>query len=133
MTKLKYAAAFTFAALSPNIAHASEISTHVLDLARGVGGAGVPVVLYKSEGGGKWSEAGRAQTDENGRVRSFGASADHAPGVYKLQFDMSKYPSVGAEPFFPEIDLVFRVTDAQGHYHVPVVVSPFGYSTYRGN
>lgn len=133
MKKPKFASLVALAALSSTAASASEISTHVLDLARGVGGAGVPVVLYKSEGNGKWSEAGRAQTDENGRVRNFGASSNFKPGVYKLQFDMSKYPGGSAEPFFPEIDLVFRVTDANEHYHVPVVVSPYGYSTYRGN
>lgn len=133
MKKLHYATLIALAAFVSTAANASEISTHVLDLAKGVGGAGVPVVLYKSEGNGKWSEAGRAQTDANGRVRNFGSSSNFAPGVYKLQFDMSKYPSGNSELFFPEIDLVFRVTDAHGHYHVPVVVSPYGYSTYRGN
>ena len=56
-----------------------------------------------------------------------------APGTYKLQFDMAGYPDAKAVPFFPEIDPVFRVTDPAAHYHVPVVVSPFGYSTYRDN
>lgn len=56
-----------------------------------------------------------------------------APGTYKLQFDMAGYPDAKAAPFFPEIDPVFRITDSAAHYDVPVVVSPFGYSTYRGN
>lgn len=111
---------------------AAEISTHVLDLARGVGGRDVPVVLLKKSGDGRWIEVGRARTDENGRVRSFGTTK-FDPGTYKLQFDMTRYPSPSAAPFFPEIDLVFTVGDKVGHYHVPVVVSPFGYSTYRGN
>jgi 5-hydroxyisourate hydrolase len=106
---------------TPALAGAAEISTHVLDLARGVGGKDVPVVL------------GKVRTDENGRVRNFAEGKSYDIGTYKLQFDMSAYPTAQAAPFFPEIDLVFQVSDAKAHYHVPVVVSPFGYSTYRGN
>lgn len=112
---------------------AAEISTHVLDLARGVGGRDVPVVLLRKSKNSLWDEVGRGRTDENGRVRSFGEPSRYTPGTYKLHFDMSGYPDAKAAPFFPEIDLVFRVTDPAAHYHVPVVVSPFGYSTYRGN
>ena len=119
-------------ALTPVAASAAEISTHVLDLARGVGGQGVPVILMRQDGAG-WREVARGATDAAGRVRSFGDSAKFPAGVYKLQFDMTRYPSADATPFFPEIDLVFRVSDAGAHYHVPVVVSPYGYSTYRGN
>lgn len=118
---------------APLPAAAAEISTHVLDLARGVGGRDVPVVLLRKGENGRWDEVGRGRTDENGRVRSFGEPSRFAPGIYKLQFDMAGYPDAKAAPFFPEIDLVFRVTDPAAHYHVPVVVSPFGYSTYRGN
>lgn len=119
--------------LAPTIASAAEISTHVLDLAQGIGGRDVPVSLFKKSAGGQWSELAKAKTDENGRVRSFGEARSFEPGTYKLQFDMSNYPTAKAAPFFPEIDLVFAVSDEAAHYHVPVVVSPFGYSTYRGN
>ncbi len=118
---------------TPAIAGAAEISTHVLDLARGVGGKDVPVVLLKKGADGHWSEMGKARTDENGRVRSFAEGEAYEIGTYKLQFDMSSYPTAQTAPFFPEIDLVFQISDAKVHYHVPVVVSPFGYSTYRGN
>jgi 5-hydroxyisourate hydrolase len=114
-------------------AAAAEISTHVLDLARGVGGAGVPVTLSQRGADGNWRTIGTAKTDANGRVRSFGSSGATDAGVYRLQFDMTGYPDASATPFFPEITLTFRVTDKAGHYHVPVVVSPYGYSTYRGN
>lgn len=114
-------------------AAAAEISTHVLDLAAGVGGANVPVTLSKRDAAGTWVEVGTARTDQNGRVRSFGPGADFETGAYRLQFDMSAYPKAEATPFFPEITVTFSVTDKAGHYHVPVVVSPFGYSTYRGN
>jgi 5-hydroxyisourate hydrolase len=114
-------------------AAAADISTHVLDLARGVGGTGIPVVLFKRDGNGAWQQVGTASTDANGRVRTFGEAKAFGPGNYQLRFDMSRYPDAAASPFFPEITLTFRVTDRDGHYHVPVVVSPYGYSTYRGN
>ncbi|WP_277971423.1 hydroxyisourate hydrolase [Sphingomonas echinoides] len=114
-------------------AAAADISTHVLDLARGVGGKAVPVTLSKRADDGRWQKVGTATTDADGRVRSFGDAKSFDTGIYKLQFDMSRYPDASANPFFPEITLTFRVIDKAGHYHVPVVVSPYGYSTYRGN
>lgn len=114
-------------------AAAAEISTHVLDLAAGVGGANVPVTLSKLDAAGTWVEVGTARTDQNGRVRSFGPDSDFETGVYRLQFDKTAYPNAEAKPFFPEITVTFSVSDKSGQYHVPVVVSPFGYSTYRGN
>lgn len=108
---------------------ATGISTHVLDLAKGVGGAGVPVVLERREGG-DWREAARAVTEANGRVKAFG-NDDFAAGDYRLRFDMTGYS--GAQAFFPEIIVTFRVAAGTPHVHVPVAVSPFGYSTYRGN
>lgn len=114
-------------------AAAADISTHVLDLARGVGGKAVPVTLSKRADDGRWQKVVTATTDADGRVRSFGNAKSFDTGIYKLQFDMSRYPDASASPFFPEITLTFRVIDKAGHYHVPVVVSPYGYSTYRGN
>ena len=114
-------------------AAAADISTHVLDLARGVGGRAVPVTLSKRSADGNWKKLAAGTTDADGRLRTFGDSKSFDAGVYRLQFDMSAYPDASASPFFPEITLTFRVTDRAGHYHVPVVVSPYGYSTYRGN
>ena len=114
-------------------AAAADISTHVLDLARGVGGKAVPVTLSKRADDGRWQKVGTATTDADGRVRSFEDAKSFDTGIYRLQFDMSRYPDASASPFFPEITLTFLVTDKTGHYHVPVVVSPYGYSTYRGN
>lgn len=112
---------------------AETLSTHVLDLARGVGGRDVPVTLEIRQADGSWRRLAQAKTDDNGRVRSFGEDVQVQAATYRLSFDMSQYPQAGAEPFFPEIDVVFRVNDPGLHYHVPVVVSPYGYSTYRGN
>jgi len=114
-------------------AAAADISTHVLDLARGVGGKAVPVTLSKRADDGRWQKVGTATTDADGSVRSFEDAKSFDTGIYRLQFDMSRYPDASASPFVPEITLTFRVTDKAGHYHVPVVVSPYGYSTYRGN
>lgn len=112
---------------------AAEISTHVLDLAKGVGGTDVPVKLSQRDDAGKWVVVSEGRTDANGRVRAFGNGRNFEPGIYQLQFDMTAYPDASVKPFFPEITVTFSVSNAAGHYHVPVVVSPYGYSTYRGN
>lgn len=132
MKKLSVSIVLLFA-LAPLPLAAAEISTHVLDLARGIGGAAVPVTLSKRDNAGAWVQVGAAATDANGRIRSFGDARAFPGGVYRLQFDMTLYPDVAAVPFFPEITLTFSVSDPAAHYHVPVVVSPYGYSTYRGN
>lgn len=114
-------------------AFAAEISTHVLDIANGAGRKDVPVTLLQRDAAGAWIAVGTARTDAKGRVRSFASGSDFAPGVYRLHFDLATYPDAEASPFFPEIAVTFNVTDKNGHYHVPVVVSPYGYSSYRGN
>ena len=93
----------------------------------------VLVTLAIKDGDGGWRQLATARTDENGRVRSFGDQVTTQVATYKLTFDMSQYADKDAQPFFPEIDVVFQVRDPSIHYHVPVVVSPYGYSTYRGN
>jgi 5-hydroxyisourate hydrolase len=112
----------------------SGITTHVLDTARGKPAAGVPVILeIRSEDG--WRELGRAATDEDGRAR--GLLADGAaliPGTYRLTFATGVYfQDLGIEAFYPEAAIVFDVRDAAEHYHVPLLLSPYGYSTYRGS
>jgi 5-hydroxyisourate hydrolase len=109
-------------------AAATGISTHVLDLAKGIGGPGVPVVLDQRTASG-WTEISRSTTDGEGRIRSFGRE-DFAAGDYRLRFDMQGYS--GPQAFFPEISVVFRIAPDVKHVHVPLVLSPFGYSTYRG-
>lgn len=111
-------------------AQAEDISTHVLNIATGTGGAGIPVTL-EIEQNGNWSKIGSGITGDNGRVEGFGIDAEKA--TYRLSFDLSGYKALGEAPFFPEIDVIFAVQDTDRHHHVPVLVSPFGYSTYLGN
>ncbi|WPU66548.1 hydroxyisourate hydrolase [Peredibacter starrii] len=120
-------------AMSSFSAFANGISTHVLDLATGVGGKNVPVILELKSKEGNWTRFATGVTDENGRIKSFNSPIKVSKGIYRLSFDMSKYTGSKKSSFFPEINVVFQIEDENLHYHVPVVVSPYGYSTYRGN
>ena len=112
----------------------SGITTHVLDIARGRPAAGVPVTLEaKLEGG--WTVVGRGATDADGRLRDL-APPDFVlhEGAYRLTFDTGTYfAAAGAEGFYTEVVVSFVVRDAAAHYHVPLLLSPYGYSTYRGS
>jgi 5-hydroxyisourate hydrolase len=108
------------------------ITTHVLDTARGMPAAGLEVMLELRHAS-DWSPIGRTTTDGQGRVTAF-SDAPLAVGIYRLTFDTGAYhrdQGIGA-PFFPEVRIVFTVRDASVHHHVPLLLSPFGYSTYRG-
>jgi 5-hydroxyisourate hydrolase len=110
----------------------SLITTHVLDTARGEPAAGVPVRLQRVPDGPA-EEIGSASTDADGRVRDIGPER-LPPGVYRLVFAVAGYfASQRAVAFFPEIVVTFTVDGGGAHYHVPVLLSPFGYTTYRGS
>ena len=122
---------------------ASAVTTHVLDTARGQPAAGVAVRLeFVPDDGqpdglpaelGRPSELGRSVTDADGRARDVGP-ATLGPGIYRLVFDTGAYfAGQGSKPaFFPEVAVTFRV-DGESRYHVPLLLSPFAYSTYRGS
>ena len=111
----------------------SPVTTHVLDTARGRPAAGVPVVLEVQSGAGAWTGLGRGTTDADGRVRDL-APGPLAPGVYRLTFDTGAYfRSQNVQGFYPQVAVVFEVSDPGQHYHVPLLLSPFSYSTYRGS
>ncbi|HEY7290670.1 MAG TPA: hydroxyisourate hydrolase [Vicinamibacterales bacterium] len=109
------------------------ITTHVLDIARGTPAAGIDVIL-EMRGTHDWVPVARGTTDANGRLASLTEGRAIDPGTYQLVFDLGDYHrSQGVvEPFFPEANVTFTVRDGSEHYHIPLVVSPFGYSTYRG-
>ena len=124
----------------------SAISTHVLDIAAGCPAAGMRVRLERvaSAGHEEVAEAEQiaaASTDAGGRIASLGPDAI-GPGTYRLIFDTGGYLARQREKggsgtespaFFPEVTVTFAVADGREHYHVPLVMSPFGYSTYRGS
>lgn len=108
----------------------STLSTHVLDTALGQPAQGIRVTLERSG-----DVVGSGVTDADGRVRDLHKKdAPLSEGTYSLTFHVAEYFSkAGGESFFPEIVVSFRVAGGAKHYHVPLLLSPFGYSTYRGS
>jgi 5-hydroxyisourate hydrolase len=116
----------------------SAITTHVLDTARGRPAAGVHVRLEFQTGGrdgDPWRILGEGATDADGRLRTLlPAGAPLTEGIYRLTFDTANYFRAQKESaFYPEVKVTFFVADGAQHYHVPLLLSPFGYSTYRGS
>jgi 5-hydroxyisourate hydrolase len=110
----------------------SQVTTHVLDTARGAPAAGVPVRLESASGAGT-EEIGSASTDADGRVQAIGPER-LAAGTYRLVFDTGGYfAQQGTAGFFPEVAVAFTIEGEGQHYHVPLLLSPFGYATYRGS
>ncbi len=110
----------------------SGITTHVLDTSTGRPAAGVPVAL-EVRSGEVWELIGEGATDDDGRLGGLTpAGADAA--TYRIRFDTGAYFAAnGVAGFYPEVAVVFEVTDGADHHHVPLLLSPFGYSTYRGS
>jgi 5-hydroxyisourate hydrolase len=107
------------------------VSTHVLDASAGRPAAGVAVSLSFAALPGGWVPVDSGETDADGRHR-FEAATE--PGTYRLVFGTGKYFAAGGVPaFYPEVTITFSVADAGAHYHVPLLLSPFAYSTYRGS
>jgi 5-hydroxyisourate hydrolase len=111
----------------------SKITTHVLDISRGRPAAGISVTL-ESEYGDGWQALGQGRTDADGRLMNLmDAEAVLGIGTYRLTFEIGSYfASQSVETFYPQVAIVFRARGDE-HYHVPLLVSPFGYSTYRGS
>jgi 5-hydroxyisourate hydrolase len=112
----------------------SRVTTHILDLMRGRPAAGVAVVLEEKKQA-EFREIGRGSTDDDGRLKSLvpdGLSLE--AGVFRIRFDTGAYfAKLGGDTFYPEVSIVFQIKDASQHYHVPLLLSAFGYSTYRGS
>ena len=113
----------------------SAITTHVLDTARGTPARGVPVLLEIRDAQGRWQPLGQGTTDEDGRLRTLLSQDDKlAASVYRLTFETREYFAAhNIEGFYPQVAIVFEVRDAAEHYHVPLLLNPYGYSTYRGS
>ena len=112
----------------------SGLSTHVLDTAIGRPAAGIAVRLEVEESGG-WRELAAHATNADGRVAQLlPAGTALTAATYRLTFDVAAYHDAhGAAGFYPSVTIVFTVRDAAQHHHVPLLLSPFGYSTYRGS
>jgi 5-hydroxyisourate hydrolase len=111
------------------------LSTHVLDATTGRPAAGVQVRLERADGHG-WVPAGQGQTDGDGRLRlaGDGGRAEFEPGVYRITFATGPwFTARGAASFYPEVTITFEITARDEHYHVPLLLSPYAYSTYRGS
>jgi 5-hydroxyisourate hydrolase len=108
----------------------SLVTTHVIDTVAGKPARGIPVLLeYRFSEDQPWKAVGQGRTDADGRINDLlHQNQPRSPGLYCLHFDVSNTHS-----FFPEICIVFRIADPAQHYHVPLLLSTFGYSTYRGS
>ncbi|MBD7995078.1 hydroxyisourate hydrolase [Arthrobacter sp. Sa2CUA1] len=110
----------------------SYITTHVLDTAAGKPAAGVPVRLSSLQDD-TWTHLADGQTDADGRVKNLGPEALPS-GTYRLEFTTADYFARHKTPsFFPEVLLTFSVDSGQAHYHVPLLLSPYSFSSYRGS
>lgn len=108
-----------------------SLSTHVLDTMRGTPAAGLAVRLQRREPDGDWKEVGEATTDSEGRVRDM-IDEELEPGEYRLQFETRPYfERSGLSAFYPAVTVEFAYEE--GHLHVPLLLSPYGYTTYRGS
>jgi 5-hydroxyisourate hydrolase len=113
----------------------SGITTHVLDVSIGEPAAGVSVRLDRQIGDGRWELIRTQQTDSDGRARGLVMEGQSlVEGVHRLTFEVASYfRDRHVEAFYHEITIAFKVNDPSQHYHVPLLLSPFGYSTYRGS
>jgi 5-hydroxyisourate hydrolase len=110
----------------------SRVTTHVLDATSGRPAAGVGATLERQSGTG-WQDVTSGRTDDDGRISDFGPE-DLEPGVYRVTFAVGPYFSDrGRATFYPEVVIQFTLDDPHAHYHVPLLISPYAYSTYRGS
>lgn len=111
-----------------------QLSSHILDIHTGKPASGVNIILSRQDTSGQWSIVEERMTDVNGRVKDFlEETPDGQQGIYKLTYLVGPYfESQGQDSFYPFIEVVFQIKD-NAHYHVPITLSPYGYSTYRGN
>jgi 5-hydroxyisourate hydrolase len=111
----------------------AKITTHILDTARGKPAANVDVSLERFEAGA-FSLVRRGVTDDDGRLRTLSDPDGVAAGTYRLTFEIAKYfEALGQESFYPFAQITFVVKDPAQHFHVPLLLQPFGFTTYRGS
>jgi 5-hydroxyisourate hydrolase len=110
-----------------------RISTHILDLACGKPASGVAVQLERQESPGTWRPLNSAITDHDGRCAQLLAGDQLAPGIYRLRFDTASYfAALRIETLYPAVEVTFRVREGESQFHIPLLLSANGYTTYRG-
>ncbi len=112
----------------------SQITTHVLNTTTGKPAQQLSIVLEQLSSEEKWNVLGSGQTNADGRLPNLlSAETKALPGVYRLTFDTGSYfKAQNIKGFYPSVTITFEITDAS-HYHVPLLLNPYGYSTYRGS
>ncbi len=111
----------------------SPITTHVLDTSLGIPAIGISARLEYSFDEG-WQAIASGATNADGRITDWLPPGPATAGSYRIEFDTQRYfHQSGTETFFPKVVIEFAITDTDRHYHVPLLLSPFGYSTYRGS
>ena len=112
----------------------SQITTHVLDVSLGKPAVAIPVILEMEMADGEWMEISRGATDADGRIKHLLDPGSLSRGTYRLTFDTRVYfESINAVSLYPVVTIAFEVRDPDEHYHIPLLLSPYGYSTYRGS
>jgi 5-hydroxyisourate hydrolase len=111
----------------------SQITTHILDTATGKPAAGVTLILYQQQSG-EWKETGKGITNEDGRVTDLLDKDFVLPfGNYKMKFETKEYfDKQLIQTFYPFIEIIFEIKSIE-HYHIPLLLNAFGYTTYRGS
>jgi 5-hydroxyisourate hydrolase len=111
----------------------SQLTTHILDTTKGKPAEGVVITLFQQQNS-NWKEITTGTTNQDGRIPNLlNKDVILAPGVYKMKFETKAYfDKQGIQTFYPFIEIIFSITGHE-HYHVPLLLSPFGYSTYRGS
>lgn len=111
------------------------ISTHILDLTLGKPAPDVPVRLEREEGSGHWRLLASARTDQDGRCAQLMPQTEElSPGLFRITFDTaSYYAAQKTEALYPTVEITFRVRKGESQFHIPLLLSPNGYSTYRGS
>jgi 5-hydroxyisourate hydrolase len=110
----------------------SQITTHILDTTHGRPATGVSIILYQGDND-QWTAIAKGITNEDGRIADLLKTGVVLPkGIYKIRFQTKDYfDKKGIETFYPYVEIIFDI-DTQEHYHIPLLLNPFGYSTYRG-
>ena len=111
----------------------SSLSCHVLDTMRGRPASGVPVSVAQLDANGAWQALTSATTNADGRVQAWPDNVSLGPGTYRVRFETRAYFSPETAVFYPFVDVVFDIGHTSEHFHIPLLLSPYGYTTYRGS